>query len=49
VLTYVDQEPYRRHIKGMRNLQEGRLALAGHMFHGGKRELHWAYCEGIED
>ena len=36
MLTYVDQEPYRGHIKGMHNLQEGRHTLAGHEFHGRK-------------
>ncbi len=33
ILTYVDDEPYRRDIKFLRNLQEGRHALARHVFH----------------
>jgi len=32
VLSYIDDEPYRREIKGMRNLQEGRHDLARTMF-----------------
>ncbi len=46
---YVDDEPYRREIKGMRNLQEGRHALACTMFHGRKGELRHGYREGMED
>jgi TnpA family transposase len=49
VLTYVDDEPYRRQIKAMRNLQEGRHDLARHVFHGRKGELRQAYHEGMED
>jgi TnpA family transposase len=49
VLAYVDDEAYRRQIKGMRNLQEGRHGLARHVFHGGKGELRQAYHEGMED
>lgn len=52
VLACVDVaagEPYRREIKGMRNLQEGRHALARHMFHGRQGELYQAYREGMED
>ncbi len=49
VLSYVDDEPYRRQTKGMRNLQEGRHDLARHVFHGGKGELRQAYREGMED
>ncbi|MGH9011390.1 MAG: Tn3 family transposase [Acidimicrobiia bacterium] len=49
VLSYVDEEPYRRQIKGMRNLQEGRHALARHIFHGRKGELYQAYRDGMED
>ena len=52
VLACVDVaagEPYRREIKGMRNLQEGRHALARHIFHGRHGELYQAYREGMED
>ena len=34
ILSVIDSEPYRRGIKGMRNLQEGRHALAEKVFHG---------------
>ena len=43
------EEPYRRDIKAMRNLQEGRHALAGKIFHGKKGELYQRYHEGMED
>jgi len=33
VLAYVDDDAYRREIKGIRNLQEGRHDLARHLFH----------------
>ena len=49
VLAYVAAEPYRREIKGMRNLQEGRHDLARHLFHGRRGELHRAYHDGMED
>lgn len=49
VLAYLDDEPYRREIKRMRNLQERRHGLARHVFHGGKGELRQAYREGMED
>ncbi|WP_280464782.1 Tn3 family transposase [Nocardia brasiliensis] len=49
VLTYVDREPYRRGIKRMRNLQEERLGLAKHVFHGRKGELRESYHAGMED
>ena len=49
VLTFVDDEPYRRQIKGMRNLNEGRHDLARHVFHGRRGELHRAYHQGMED
>ena len=49
VLSYVDDEPYRREIKGMRNLQEGRHALARHVFYGRRGELRRAYQDGMED
>ena len=34
VLTFVDDEAYRRGIKAMRNLNEGRHDLGRHVFHG---------------
>jgi TnpA family transposase len=49
VLAYVDDDAYRRQIKGIRNLQEGRHALARHVFHGRKGELRQAYHDGMED
>ncbi|GLY95096.1 Tn3 family transposase [Actinoplanes sp. NBRC 103695] len=49
VLAYVDLDAYRREIKGMRNLQEGRHDLARHVFHGRKGELYRAYHDGMED
>ena len=49
VLSYVDDELYRREIKFLRNLQESRHALARHTFHGRRGELHQAYQEGMED
>jgi len=49
VVSYVDEEPYRRQIKGMRNLQEGRHDLGRHLFHGRKGEPRQAYQEGMED
>ncbi|MBO4161378.1 Tn3 family transposase [Micromonospora antibiotica] len=49
VLTFVDDEPYRRQIKAMRNLQEGRHDLARHVFHGRRGEPRQPYHEGMED
>ena len=49
VLALLDDESYRRDIKGIRNLQEGRHALAGKIFHGKKGELYQRYHEGMED
>jgi TnpA family transposase len=49
VLSFVDDPVYRREIKFMRNLQEGRHALGRHIFHGRRGELHQAYREGMED
>jgi len=40
VLTVVGDAPYRRQIKGMRNLNEGRHDLARHVFHGRRGELY---------
>ncbi len=49
VLTYLDDEVYRRDIKGIRNLQEGRHALAEKIFHGKKGQLYQRYQTGMED
>ena len=49
ILVYIDDDTYRRHIKGVRNLQEGRHSLAGHVFHGKKGELYQRYHKGMED
>jgi hypothetical protein len=49
MLAYVDDEAYRRQIKGIRNLQEGRHSLARHVFHGRRGELRQHYHEGMED
>ncbi len=49
VLSFVDDEPYRRGIKAMRNLQEGRHALARHIAHGHAGELRQGYQAGMED
>ncbi len=49
ILAYVDDESYRRDIKGMRNLQEGRHSLAAAIFHGKKGELYQRYHKGMED
>jgi len=49
VLSYIDQAPYRSQIKGMRKLQEGRHALARHVFHGRRGDLRQAYQQGMED
>jgi TnpA family transposase len=49
VLTLVDDPAYRREMKGMRNLNEGRHDLARHLFHGRKGELHRAYRDGQEN
>lgn len=43
MLTYLDDETYRRDLKGIRNLQEGRHDLARKIFHGKKGELHQRY------
>ncbi|MDX6718585.1 MAG: hypothetical protein QOJ63_839 [Solirubrobacteraceae bacterium] len=49
ILHLIDDDSYRRDIKWMRNLQEGRHALARKVFHGSKGELYQRYCEGMED
>ncbi|MGH3550298.1 MAG: Tn3 family transposase [Pseudonocardiaceae bacterium] len=49
VLTLIDDEDMRRGIKGIRNLQEGRHALAEKVFHGRKGQVFQRYYEGMED
>jgi TnpA family transposase len=49
VLTFIDDEDYRRDIKAMRNLQESRHDLSWHVFHGTKGELRQKYHQGMED
>ena len=50
VLSYIDvDETYRRDIKGIRNLQEGRHALARKICHGKKGELYHRYERGLEN
>src|ERR1035437_1609612 len=49
VLTYLHAEVYRRAIKGIPNLQEGRHALAEKTFHGKKAPLYQRYQPGMED
>lgn len=50
ILAYIDvDESYRRDIKGIRNLQEGRHALARKICHGKKGELYHRYERGVEN
>ncbi len=49
ILAYVDDEAYRRDIKGIRNLQEGRHDPAQKVFHGKKGEVYQRYHKGMED
>jgi TnpA family transposase len=49
ILAYLDDEAYRRDIKAIRNLQEGRHSLARKVFHGNKGELYQRYHTGMED
>jgi len=50
ILAYIDvDETYRRDIKGIRNLQEGRHALARKISHGKKGELYHRYERGLEN
>lgn len=49
ILAFIDDEAYRRAIKGLRNLQEGRHSLAATIFHGRKGKLYKRYFEGMED
>jgi TnpA family transposase len=50
ILSYIDtDETYRRGINGIRNLQEGRHALARKICHGRKGELYHRYERGLEN
>ncbi|GAA0838322.1 Tn3-like element Tn3 family transposase [Streptosporangium amethystogenes subsp. fukuiense] len=50
ILAYIDvDETYRRDIKHVRNLQEGRHALARKICHGKKGELYHRYERGLEN
>jgi TnpA family transposase len=49
VLAVIDDEDLRRDIKGIRNLQEGRHALAEKVFHGRKGQVFHRYYQGMED
>ncbi|MGE5135249.1 MAG: Tn3 family transposase [Gemmatimonadota bacterium] len=50
ILAYIDvDETYRRDIKGIRNLQEGRHALARKICHRKKGELYHRYERGLEN
>lgn len=49
LLSYVDAESFRRAIKRMRNLQEGRHGLGKYVFHGRRGELREPYHAGMED
>jgi TnpA family transposase len=49
LLSYIDDEPYRRRILTQLNRQEGRHALARTIFYGHRGELRQRYREGQED
>ena len=50
ILNFIDtKETYRRDIKHVRNLQEGRPALARKICHGKKGELYHRYERGLEN
>ena len=50
ILSYIDvDESYRRDIKGVRDLQEGRHALARKICHGKKGELYHRCERGLEN
>jgi len=49
ILALIDDEDLRRDIKGIRNLQEGRHALAEKVFHGRKSQVFQRYYQGMED
>lgn len=49
VLTFLDDEAYRREIKVQRNLVEGRHDLGRIVFHGHKGEIYQRYHVGMEE
>lgn len=49
LLTYTDDEAYRRRIQTQLNRGEGRHAVSRDVFHGHKGELRQRYREGQED
>jgi TnpA family transposase len=49
VLTFLDDETYRREIKVQRNLVEGRHDLGRIVFHGHKGEIYQRYHVGMEE
>jgi TnpA family transposase len=48
ILNYIDDDPYRREIKAIRKLQEGRHDLGRTAFHGRKGELRHGYRDGMK-
>lgn len=48
-MSYFDDEGYRRDIKRIRNIQEGRHGVAKHLFHGKLGKIHQAYQSGMEE
>jgi TnpA family transposase len=49
MLSYIDDEPYRRRILTQLNRGEGRHSVARAVFHGQRGELRQRYREGQED
>jgi TnpA family transposase len=49
MLSYIDDEPYRRRILTQLNRGEGRHSVARAVFHGQRGELRQRYHEGQED
>ena len=49
LLTYLDDDSYRRRILTQLNRTEGRRALARDIFHGHRGQLRQRYREGQED
>jgi TnpA family transposase len=49
VLTFLDDEAYRKEIKVQRNLVEGRHDLGRIVFHGHKGEIYQRYHVGMEE
>ena len=49
VLTFYDDETYRREIKAQANLSEGRHDLGRVVFHGHKGEIYQRYHVGMEE